>query len=89
MVYENLIIFKKLVKRDSNEKLYYKKILLKILFFISLTFFTYKIILLLSCGTIDNIISSLNIIEKLFFPETHFLARQLKFSANKNLSHNI
>ena len=39
MIYDNPIIFKKLVRRDSKEKFYYKKKLLKVLFFVSFKFF--------------------------------------------------
>ena len=38
MIFENPIIFKKLVRNASKEKFYYKKTLLKVLFFVSFKF---------------------------------------------------
>ena len=54
-----------------------QKTLLEVLFFVICKFFPSKIMFFLSENTTDNIISSLETIEKLFFPETCFFVRQL------------
>ena len=70
MIYENSIIFKKLLRSDRKEKFHHKNIIKSIIFRKFNDFF-------FSSDTTDNIISSPKIIEKFLFPETCFIARQL------------
>ena len=71
MIYQNRTIFENLVWSDNKEISYYKNII-KILFFVILKFFLLKSVSFLTYDTADDIITSLEIIEKLLFPETDF-----------------
>ena len=71
MIHQNRTIFENLVWSDNREISYYKNII-KILFFVILKFFLLKRVSFLTYDTADDIITSLEIIEKLLFLETDF-----------------
>ena len=71
MILETSIIFKKLV-RSEIRKYPITKNIIKILFFVIFKFCLLKRVSFLTYDTADDIITSLEIIEKLLFPETDF-----------------
>ena len=58
------------------------------IFFVSLTFFLYTIMFLITQNMTDNIIASLKIMDKLFYPKTWFLA-QLPWNLQTRLRNSI
>ena len=72
MIYQNRTIFENLVWSDNKEIYPITKNIIKILFFIIFKIFLLKRVSFLTHDTADDIITSLEIIEKLLFPETDF-----------------
>ena len=72
MIYQNRTIFENLVWSDNKEIYPITKNIIKILFFLIFKFFLLKRVSFLTYDTADDIITSLEIIEKLIFPETDF-----------------
>ena len=81
MIYENLIILKKLVRSDSKEEFYYEKHHKKYYFSWVSNFF-HKKMFFLSWHTTDNIIFSFKIIEKHFFQSPDFYTNYLNYLFN-------